>query len=69
LIDAGFIRQVIISQDICFKHRLHRYGGHGYDHILRNILPWMRQRGFAEGEIETIVTENPQRLLELETKG
>jgi phosphotriesterase-related protein len=69
LIDAGFIRQVIISQDICFKHRLHRYGGHGYDHILRNILPWMRQRGFAEGEIETIVTENPQRLLALETKG
>jgi phosphotriesterase-related protein len=65
LIASGFIHQLIISHDICFKHRLHRYGGHGYNHILTNILPWMRQRGFSAAEIETIVTDNPRRLVEL----
>ena len=69
LIAAGFIHQVIMSQDICFKHRLHKYGGHGYDHILRNIIPWMRQRGFSESEIKTIVIDNPRRLVELLAKS
>jgi phosphotriesterase-related protein len=65
LIAAGFLRQLIISQDICFKHRLHKYGGHGYDHILSNILPWMKQREFSPTEIKTILIDNPRRVVEL----
>jgi phosphotriesterase-related protein len=66
LIDAGFLRQVIISHDVCFKHRLHKFGGHGYDHILTNTVPWMRQRGFTESEISPIMIENPRRLPEMQ---
>ena len=64
LIDAGFLNQLLMSHDICFKHRLHKYGGQGYDHLLVNTLPWMRQRGFTAAEIETLTVHNPRRLID-----
>ena len=33
--DAGYSDRIVIGQDIFTKHRLVRYGGHGYGHILR----------------------------------
>jgi phosphotriesterase-related protein len=65
LIDGGHGKQVLMSQDMCFKHRLARYGGHGYEHIVANILPWMPDRGFDAAEIELLVVENPRRLVTL----
>lgn len=61
LVKCGYRDKILISQDVCYKHRLLRYGGQGYDHILRNIVPWMRQRGFAEADIQAILVENPRR--------
>lgn len=37
MLDAGMGDRVLIAQDICQKHRLTAYGGHGYDHLLRDI--------------------------------
>lgn len=59
LIDAGFGEQVLVSHDIGTKHRLARYGGHGFDHLLTNVIPWMRQRGFTPAEIEMVFVRNP----------
>lgn len=63
LIDDGHLSQILISQDICTKTRLTRYGGHGYRHIFRNVVPMMQKRGFTEKQIEAILVNNPQRLL------
>jgi len=63
LIDRGHLSQVLISHDICTKTRLATYGGHGYSHIFRNIVPMMRNRGFTEDEIMTVLCENPRRVL------
>ena len=63
LIDQGYLKQILISQDICWKNRLRRYGGHGYDHILRNAVPIMRIKGVSEEQIHTLLVENPGRLL------
>jgi len=63
LINQGYLNQILISQDICTKHRLRRYGGHGYDHILRNMVPVMRVKGMSDEQIRTLLVENPQRLL------
>ena len=38
LIDYGFVDKLLVSQDVCFKIRLKKYGGQGYDHLLRNIF-------------------------------
>lgn len=63
LIEQGHLDQILISQDICWKSRLRRYGGHGYDHIMRNVVPLMRLKGMSEEQINAILVENPKRLL------
>ncbi len=63
LIDRGHLKQILVSQDICHLTRLRRYGGEGYGHILRNVVPLMRARGFTKEEIDTILIYNPRRFL------
>ena len=61
--DAGYSDRVVIGQDIATKHRLVKYGGHGYGHILENIVPKMRRKGFSEDAIQAITVDNPARIL------
>ena len=63
LIDHGHLDQIVISHDICQKPRLQTFGGHGYSHIYRNIIPMMRQRAFSDSEIDAILVRTPKRLL------
>ncbi len=63
LIEHGHLERVVISHDICYVSRLQRFGGHGYGHIFRNVVPMMRRRGFSEAEIDAILVGNPRRLL------
>ena len=63
LIAEGHGDQVTIAHDIALKHSLVRYGGYGYAHIVENIVPRMRRRGFKEERIQAILVENPKRLL------
>ncbi|MFQ6121974.1 MAG: phosphotriesterase [Dehalococcoidales bacterium] len=63
LINEGFLNQILISHDICQKHRLWHYGGSGYAHILQNVVPLMREKGMSEKQIHTILVENPKRML------
>ena len=37
----GYGRKVVVAHDICTKHRLEKYGGHGYSYILDHIAPRM----------------------------
>lgn len=60
---AGHGDQVLMSQDICTVTRLARYGGHGYAHIPRDVVPMMARKGFSKDEIETILIKTPARLL------
>ncbi len=63
LLALGYRDQMLISQDTCYKTQLTRYGGYGYAHILRNIVPALRHAGIAEATLERILVENPRRLL------
>jgi phosphotriesterase-related protein len=63
LIAEGHGDQVTIAHDIALKHSLVRYGGYGYAHIVENIVPRMRRRGFKEERIQAILVESPKRLL------
>ncbi len=66
LIENGHLDQIVISQDICYRTRLTEFGGHGYSHIFKNVLPLMRERGFTEDEIDTILVRTPRRLLTIQ---
>lgn len=63
LIAAGCIERLLVSQDVCMKTQLHAYGRWGYDHILVNVLPMMRKAGLTEGQLHTLLVENPRRVL------
>ncbi len=67
--DEGRIGQVLMAQDICNKHRLTKYGGHGYAHILENVMPIMRRKGFLAEEIDQIMVGNPARALAFASPG
>jgi phosphotriesterase-related protein len=65
LAGRGRLSQVVISQDICTKTRLRRYGGHGYAHLLEHVVPLMRMKQFQEDQIHLLLVENPRRFLAL----
>lgn len=59
----GYANKVLISHDVGMKHRLEKYGGHGYSYILGHIVPRMRSRGYTETAIEDIIVNNPRNVL------
>ncbi|XP_077495353.1 N-acetyltaurine hydrolase isoform X6 [Amblyomma americanum] len=63
LVDQGFGDRIVISQDIHTRHRLMKYGGHGYSHILLNVVPAMVRRGFSDEVVRAITQTNPQTWL------
>lgn len=63
LIAGGYLNQILLSHDVCMKIELKRYAGPGYGHILRYIVPMLRQRGVSDTEINTILVSNPARML------
>ena len=64
MVGEGYGERIVVAHDVCTKHRLVRYGGHGYGHIVENIVPRMRQRLSAQ-EVDAIVVQNPARILTL----
>lgn len=62
LVESGFEQQLLITNDICLKTMLCNYGGLGYAHILKNIVPLMQSEDLTQDMIDLIILENPKRL-------
>ena len=63
LFKKGFDNQITISHDICTRTRLKCYGGHGYSHINKHVVPLMLERGWSERNIEQLLVTNPANML------
>lgn len=63
LLTDGYADKIVLAHDICSKHRLRAYGGHGWDHIPTRIVPWMKDRGITDDQVESMLIRNPTRLL------
>jgi phosphotriesterase-related protein len=61
----GYGHHLVLSHDIYSKHRLRKYGGHSYDHILKNIVPRFRLRGIPDDIIAAMTSDTPRRLLSI----
>jgi phosphotriesterase-related protein len=64
-IEEGYAAQLLLSHDIGMKVMLVKYGGWGYAHILREVVPLMKLFGITQAEIDTMMVDNPRRLLSL----
>uniref|UniRef100_A0A8D2N9T5 N-acetyltaurine hydrolase n=1 Tax=Zonotrichia albicollis TaxID=44394 RepID=A0A8D2N9T5_ZONAL len=63
LIEEGYEDRILMAHDLHTKNRLMKYGGHGYSHILKNIVPKMLIRGISQDKIDKILLANPKRWL------
>ena len=64
--DAGYLDQVLVSQDSGWYHVGEPGGGdfHGYTFLFESFLPALRQKaGFSDGRIRTLMVDNPARVL------
>jgi predicted metal-dependent phosphotriesterase family hydrolase len=65
LLNEGFEKQILLSQDVCHDSQLASYGGNGYTYLQRSFLPRLVAAGVNAATIKTITVENPARLLTL----
>ena len=63
LVEWGFLDRILMAHDICLKTDTTAYGGKGSAHILENIAPRMRKRGWTQEQIDTILVDNPKKIL------
>jgi len=66
LIERGHGKQIHLSQDIALKVKLVQFGGFGYRHILRRVVPRLRRLGLSEADVRMLIVENPARALTIE---
>jgi len=67
LLNEGFEKQILLSQDVCHDSQLLSYGGNGYTYLQKSFLPQLAAAGVNAATIKTITVENPARLLTLRT--
>lgn len=65
LIAEGYGQQVMMSQDVGVRTRLRAYGGWGYGHMLRHLVPLLDAHGVDAQGIQTLFVANPARYLSL----
>lgn len=63
LIAGGHLDQIVVAQDICQKWMTTKYGGKGYAHVLENIVPRLRKRGWTQQQLDAVLIHNPARAL------
>lgn len=61
LVKEGFVKQVLLSEDICMLNHLKYTGGKGYGYILETFVPLLRDRGVTDQQIHQMMVVNPSR--------
>lgn len=59
----GYEKQIVLGHDLTDESCLRANGGHGYTRVSRYVLPKLREAGYGEDVIHTLMVENPQKLL------
>ncbi|CAG0893515.1 unnamed protein product [Cyprideis torosa] len=63
LIDEKYTERILVAHDVHTRHRLTKFGGHGYQYLLDSIIPRMKMRGFSFNDIQCIFNQNPAHFL------
>ena len=63
IVSRGYGDRVLVAHDTESENSFARNGGHGYFHILANVVPRMRARGYTEETIRRILVGNPRDIL------
>jgi len=61
--DHGLEQQLVLSSDVARRTLLQRFGGRSYSTVFVDFIPMLLERGIPPTQIETMVSDNPSRLL------
>jgi phosphotriesterase-related protein len=65
LLADGYAEQIVLGCSVWTKAQLRAFGGMGYDHVLRRIVPALTtELGVPEETIRRLLVDNPRRLLD-----
>ncbi len=73
LVDEGWAHRIMLGHDHSvprgqptpgMREQRANYQPEGYSFISRRVLPYLRELGTSEGDIQTIMVDNPRRFLE-----
>lgn len=63
LVNKGYLKQILITNDICLKSMLCEYGGNGYGHIFKTVKNMLLDCGLSESQFRTLVVDNVAEFL------
>lgn len=66
LVKEGFVKQILLSNDICLKSMLVNYGGNGFAHLLRHFVPMLYDFGVTQQDVDDMLINNPANFLNIE---
>ena len=59
LIREGHANRLLLSQDVCTKMQLRNYGGRGYDHIMKSVVPLLLEKELDDLVLKQMLVHNP----------
>ena len=62
--DRGLLSHVMLSMDITRRSHLKANGGNGYDYLLTTFIPQLRQSGFSQADVDTMLRDNPSQFFQ-----
>ena len=64
LLSDGYGDRLLVTNDLCLRTMLAEYGGNGFMHVARTILPMLRYVGVTEQDIHRLTVQNPADFLD-----
>ncbi len=58
LVNAGYVKQILLTNDICLKTMLTTWGGNGYAHVLNTVKTMLLDEGVTKEQYETMMVSN-----------
>lgn len=65
LVAYGHADRILVSHDVYTKPHLAKHGGFGFTFVHNSLVPYLRDKGVDERDIDTILERNPRRVLTL----
>jgi phosphotriesterase-related protein len=62
--NRGLLNRVMLSMDITRRSHLKANGGNGYDYLLTTFVPQLRQSGFSQADVDTMLRDNPSQFFQ-----
>ncbi|WP_341516894.1 phosphotriesterase-related protein [Citrobacter gillenii] len=62
--DRKLLNRVMLSMDITRRSHLKANGGNGYDYLLTTFIPQLRQSGFDQVDVDTMLRDNPSQFFQ-----